>query len=227
MNGCLGVDSITIGACNPLVDIDIYDGFYDWVSNTSWSGGQLVMENGDEEFIKGAVTVANRNDTDGDGTIDYEDMNVVASQVGRNEIDLMKLEIHEPVPYVGGDVKITIMQGADRIRLWSSPTKMDSLTRNSNNEYFIDFSALSNSTVELYVEALTYSMSPSDIVIEASYKNETDKVSATAFWVESNNVWYIRGNQNNPIPSFMPTGGCPSCVVQGGAPQVQISECFF
>jgi len=211
VNGCMGVDSFTVEACNPLVDIDIYNGFYDWVSGTSWSGGQLVMENGDEEFIKGAVTVANRNDTDGDGTIDYEDMNVLASQVGRNEIDLMKLEIHEPVPYVGGNVKITIMQGADRIRLWMSPTKMDSLTRNSNNEYFIDFSVLSNSTVELYVEALTYSISSSDIVIEASYKNKTDVVSATAFWIEKNAVYINAPGMPqiiSPQPSF--SGTCVS-----------------
>ncbi|WP_282782092.1 hypothetical protein [Phaeodactylibacter xiamenensis] len=215
LNGCIGVDSVTIGVCSPLVDIDIYNGFYDWASNASWSGGQMVMESGDEEFVKGAVTVANRNDTDGDGTIDYEDMNVVASQVGRNEIDLMKLEIHEPVPYVGGDMKIAILQGADRIRLWSSPTKVDSLTRNSNNEYFIDFSALSNSTVELYVEALDHSVSSNDIVVEASYKDKTDRVSATAFWVEMNMVYpNTTGSPQliSPQPSSEST--CGNCLPQ-------------
>lgn len=37
----------------------------------------MVMESGDEEFVKGVVVVVNRNDIDGDGIIDYEDMNVV------------------------------------------------------------------------------------------------------------------------------------------------------
>lgn len=69
----------------------------------------MVMESGDEEFVKGVVVVVNRNDIDGDGIIDYEDMNVVVFQVGRNEIDFMKLEIYEFVFYVGGDMKIVIL----------------------------------------------------------------------------------------------------------------------
>ncbi|MCB9267923.1 MAG: hypothetical protein H6558_23110 [Lewinellaceae bacterium] len=57
VNGCIGVDSFTVIACNPIVDIDVYNGFYDWVTNTTWSGGQLIPDN--LELSMGAVTIAN------------------------------------------------------------------------------------------------------------------------------------------------------------------------
>ena len=178
VNGCIGMDSILIEECNPVVDISIYNGFYDWVLDSTWSGGQKVESH--LEYEKGAITIANLNDTDGDSIPDNEDMSVTASLVGRNEIDLMRLDIPKPIPYCGGKLKLKVLEGKERVKLWNQPTKIDSLGTNADGDYEIDFSGGVN-TKTVYVEAINYSGALKDIVIEASYYNK-DTVSATAFW---------------------------------------------
>jgi hypothetical protein len=82
------------------VDLVIHNGLKDWVTGTSYSGGQNLEE--DEEETTGAVTVANLNNTDGDFDaggneivdVDETDVSVAGmNPPGRNEIDLMKLVV--------------------------------------------------------------------------------------------------------------------------------------
>ncbi|MCO6492975.1 MAG: hypothetical protein J5I98_31440 [Phaeodactylibacter sp.] len=207
--GCLAVDSVAIEECTPLVDIRIFDGFYDWASGTSWSGGQMVPDA--IEASKGAVTVANLNDTDGDTIPDYQDMSVTASLVGRNEIDLMKLLVLKPQPYSGGSLKLRVLEGGQRVKFWKAPTKEDSLASASPNEYNISFGNAPDS-LTFYLEATGHSDTLRDIVIEASYGGKRDTVAATAFWVEKTNVWINRAI--NPIPSY--TGGNCNCPANMG-----------
>jgi len=218
--GCLAVDSVAIEECNPLVDIRIFDGFYDWASGTSWSGGQMVPDA--IEASKGAVAVANLNDTDGDTIPDYQDMSVTASLVGRNEIDLMKLLVLKPQPYSGGSLKLRVLEGGQRVKFWKAPTKEDSLASASPNEYNISFANAPDS-LTYYLEATGHSDTLRDIVIEASYGGKRDTVAATAFWVEKTNVWINRAI--NPIPFY--TGGSCNCPANVGNPQVELSECQF
>lgn len=44
--------------------LDIYDGFYDWVAGTSYSGSGKPLDSV-KKLNPGAVTVANLNDTNG------------------------------------------------------------------------------------------------------------------------------------------------------------------
>lgn len=219
--GCLAVDSVAIEECNPLVDIRIFDGFYDWAADTSWSGGQMVPDA--IEASKGAVAVANLNDTDGDTIPDYQDMSVTASPVGRNEIDLMKLIVLKPAPYPGGELKLRVLEGGQRAKLWKAPTKEDSLASTLPNEYNISFGNATDSLV-YYLEATNHSDTLRDIVIEASYYGKKDTVAATAFWVDSNNVWFNRSIP--PQPTFSGVScDCPPTTIPASDPAIQLSEC--
>ncbi|MCB9350641.1 MAG: hypothetical protein H6573_24480 [Lewinellaceae bacterium] len=218
--GCLAIDSITIEECNPIVDIQIFNGFYDWATDTSWSGGQIVPDA--IESSKGAVTVANLNDTDGDTIPDYQDMSVTASPAGRNEIDLMKLLVLKPQPS-GGSLKLRVLEGGQRVKIWKMPTKEDSLASSSPNEYSLSFVNAPDS-LTYYLEATNHSDTLRDIVIEASYYGKKDTVAATAFWVDSNNVWFNRSIP--PQPTFAGVScDCPPTTIPAPDPAIQLSEC--
>lgn len=83
----------------------------------------------DEEDI-GAFTVANLNDTNGDGHPDNDDSYrpVVASGTGaRDEIDLMKIVLHKPEPAaLAGSVRLVIEAGD--IKIWDDPVKTNEIT---------------------------------------------------------------------------------------------------
>ena len=52
----------------PEVNIEIYNGLYDWEIEMDYSGGGMPLSNDDEDG-KGAVTVANKNNTNGNTTV--------------------------------------------------------------------------------------------------------------------------------------------------------------
>ena len=61
------------------------------------------------EESRGAFTVANMNDTDGDGVTDNVDVDgVIATPAGRNEVDLMQLKIARPYRDFEGSVTLTV-----------------------------------------------------------------------------------------------------------------------
>jgi hypothetical protein len=69
-----------------------------------------AVDNSKEE-TEGAFTVANKNDTNGDGNIDKDQNPVTATARGIAEVDLMKLIIHKPFPDLGGNVVLSCQGG--------------------------------------------------------------------------------------------------------------------
>ena len=178
--------------------LDIYDGFYDWVDGVSYSGSGIPKDI-NKKFTPGAVTVANLNDTNGSGMgignngVDAMENQVLATAVGRNEIDLMKLVVRkkDKSASLSGDVILTKVFGS--VRLWSTPSKGTE----------VDISApLAIPTSQLpktyYIEATAVSGSLQDIEFSATYNGNDDRVRATAVWVEQTNHWIER--VSTPIP---------------------------
>lgn len=144
-----------------------------------YSGGQEISEE-DEETL-GALTVANLNDTDGDGTVDKDDNDVsVTGQnpPGRNEIDLMKLVVKKPDPDDGGNATLTVKSGD--VKLWKHSTKQDEFVLTGGSAEI----ATEDLPMTLWIEARSPSQAMRDIEIELAYNGTTDTVKATAVWAE-------------------------------------------
>lgn len=175
------------------IDLQIYNGLKDWVTPQDWSGGQPIPE--DDEESKGAVTVANQNDTDGDNRFDYCEDTVKATDTrGRNEIDLMQLVLNKPVPDLGGTVTLKLLGATDfTTRTWQKPTKEDPETR----RVFLT----SELPVTMWVEAVMPT-GLRQIGYQLKYQGAEDLVKATAVWVRLNKAYYTRASSGdeNKIP---------------------------
>jgi len=170
--------------------LDIYDAFYDWQSSKSW-GGSGFPKSEVEKYSVGAVCLVNWNDTNGNGVPDHEETNITDNALGRNEVDLMKLVIRprDIGLNLSGDVTLTQISG-NSIRLWTSPVK------NSGTEVPLPLTVdAGNLPMTLYIEALAPSSTVRDIVLEAEFAGETDRVSATAVWVELDKVYHENSQQ--------------------------------
>jgi len=183
------------------VVLDIYNGFYDWQgAGISYSGGQK-LSTGDKQNI-GAVTVANLNDTDGDGTTDNMDNIVTAGSNGRNEIDLMKIEVRKKnssAP-LSGNVTVSVVSG--NVKFWANSTKVTQVTLTGGSVTF----PASQLPKVYYVEAVGVSGYLRDIKIQASFNGNTDYVVATAVWLTNTNIW--SSNASTPIPA---SASLPDC----------------
>lgn len=145
----------------------------------------------DEESV-GAFTVANMNDTDGDGTTDSGQRNVTAKATGGAEQDLMLLKLHKPEPTdLPGHVRIRVTAGSAHI--WPDALKTgdeltgDALTK-AVNEGGGFWSA--GNDHDWFVEA-TAATALQGIKIKYEYQPKTggqwmaspsDTVAATAIW---------------------------------------------
>lgn len=173
----------------------IFDGLKDWVTGTAYGGGSIVSGNNGAEETRGAITVANKNDTDGDEHPDNEDPSVVASSVGRNEIDLIKLVVLKPTNMDVGET-VVLRKISGNIRLWESPTKeADTELQLVNNQTQFIATDLDPNKV-LYIEAPEVSHTIRDIVLEAEYNGQKDVVKATAIWATKQRVFHTRGQPN-------------------------------
>jgi hypothetical protein len=168
-------------------DLDIYNG----------QGGPLAPETDqdadgieDEEDI-GAFTVANLNDTNGDGFADNDDNHrpVTANgSRGRNEIDLMKLVLHKPKPDgLTGDVRLVIVSG--NIEIWSDSVKTTQITNLT-----FPTTNFTSDTIEWYVEARS-STTLQGIKLRYEFKRAgttewipCDTVTATGIWASCSKV---------------------------------------
>ena len=134
--------------CKGTINLKIYNGL------VSPYGGQNVPETNNEEFFKGAVTVANRNNTNGDfdssgaPIIDFM-QNVVTATNGkdRNEIDLMRLDILKTGTFAPACSIVTI-EYSGNIKFWSASNKVSPVNLNI---------PISNLPLTIYVEATTRS----------------------------------------------------------------------
>ena len=158
-------------------------------------GGQEVT--GSAKTRKGAVTVANLNNTDGDMDIDNvdNDVSVNINGNGRDEVDLMKLiiDVSGTLPGLCKDV-VTLTYGGN-IKFWEKKTKGTEIT----NLSFL----VSTLPRTIWVEAFAISTSYKDIEIILWDKNnkELDKVKATAIWCEKKMAYISR--TSIPIPRLI------------------------
>ena len=146
-----------------------------------WNGQDATTEVADKTVV-GAFTVANLNDTDGDGIIDKDDDDVPG------EKDLMKLYVGG---YAGltGQVKLTVKSGS--VKFWEHKEKKNQpIALNANGEVFFTIPA-GGMNKTIWVEATAASGAVRDIEIWEGYQpaqgalqDGTDKVKATAIWVD-------------------------------------------
>lgn len=153
------------------VDLTIHNGH---------GAAQPVPEK-DEETL-GAFTVANLNDTDGDGTVDNGDNTVKKGAAGEDEEDLMKLIVKGPNL---GRMKVTVVSG--NVEFWEKSTKETKIAK-QGNAIFIDGADLPKT---LWVEATNHSNVLRDIELKLGFEapdgtltDDLDKVKATAVWAE-------------------------------------------
>jgi hypothetical protein len=140
----------------------------------------------------GAFTVANLNDTDGDGTIDVIDNDVTAAPgelaTGRrSEVDMMRLVVHKPDDPNPGQNKVTLTVTGGA-KLWTTSTKGTAAAA----EY-----APADLPKVLWVEATQASTALRGITIRAVYRGEPAVVKATGIWVEK--TQFI--NTGNQLPA--------------------------
>lgn len=143
------------------------------------SGPEVKPE---ESKTVGAFTVANLNDTDGDGTVDNKDQVVKRSPpqtTGVNEMDLMRLTIHQPADPNPAPVTLTVQGNA---KLWRLSTKETEFAL-TNGSASIAPSDFVNGKFTLWVEITEASAAQRDVTISMGYKGQTESVKATGVWV--------------------------------------------
>lgn len=178
---------------NVSIDLDIFDGLDAGCANGC--GGKEVPDA--KEVSRGAVTVANLNDTDNDGIIDRDDGAVLALNAsGRSEIDLMKIILRKPTPDLGGVVELKVIGGD--VKAWLTSSKVEAQTL----PHSYPTAAL---PVTLYVEARGVSSAVRDIGLEAIYNpppggSARDEVRGTGAWATRSLVKVTRALADNTIP---------------------------
>lgn len=172
------------------VNMDLYDG-----------------QNGKKaDPTKGAVTVANKNDTNGNEIPDVDDGTVTNfNGKGRDEVDLMKLVIKKNTAVDPSQLLLKEISG--EFKLWRNSTKTNSFSLNSNGEAFlVDLPFIGNEAT-LFLEATSTSTSLKDINIQLNRYNAgsqivCDNESATAFWFDG----IVKQSANSTTP-ILGTGG--------------------
>ncbi len=181
---------------------------------------EIEVPDADEESL-GAVTVANKNDTDEDGWIDnQDDFTFNFNPVPKGpDVDLMKLVLDQPVNYIPNQkIKISVISGANRVKMYRSNVKDGPL-----DKIPVEFT-WNELPLNLYVEVTEKSETLArDIEIKMEYNGESDIVKATAVWLEESRVWVIRdtscagtGCPENPIAG----GGRLEAVLNSGLPTI-------
>ncbi len=177
----------------PSINLEIFNG--------QFVPGMLAVADDKEESV-GAFTVANSNDTDGDGKADNADANgVLAGPTGRNEVDLMKLVLHKPIPDNGGNVTLTVVAGS--VVLWNKETHETKLAMNGNSITF----RTDELDKEVWVELTAASKTLRDVTLKLTYQTGSYTVRATGIWAKQtgfrniNNPTTLTGAAGNSNPS--------------------------
>ena len=147
---------------------------------TIYHGGESPMAVPDvEEATIGAFTVANLNDTDGDGQVDaWDEDGVIGTGDQKNEMDLMRLDIHKPVPDLGGTLTLTVSD-VSKVRLWEESTKVNEIAMDTHGDVVFVTSGLPKT---IWVEMTGASYALRDVQISSNYQGHGDTVAATGVW---------------------------------------------
>ncbi len=171
--------------------LNIYDGFYDWVDGVSYSGSGAPKGSLDK-FDFGAVCLANMNDTNGNGTVDSGENEVLATANGRNEVDLMKMVVEQKDPAAVLTGSVTLSKVSGSVKLWDSPEKGSQISITSPITI-----AASDLPKTYYIEATQASGGLRDIHFLATFDGKEDRVRATAIWVTQGGEWL---SGSSPVP---------------------------
>jgi len=146
--------------------------------------GQFAQKHVDDTLddSTGAFTVANGNDTDGDGKVDHSDSAGVraAHGGGIDEVDLMRLVVRKPAGLGANDkVTVEVKSGSARIydnqyREGASTTKLELVAA--------QFTGDMGTSCTYWVEVYSPSSKIRDVAIEMSYRGRSDTVRATGVW---------------------------------------------
>jgi hypothetical protein len=167
-----------------------------------WNGQYVHFESEPEpppvekKFEVGAFTVANLNDSDGDGKID----NAADETEVEFEDDLMRLRVTAGAG-LEGKVRLVVKSGS--IEFWTEKTKNAKIAQNDGKiEFTIPAEGLSK---VIWIEATAKSTALRDIEIHADYVDENnavietlDKARATAIWAELGPRGIINGGIEVP-----------------------------
>jgi hypothetical protein len=141
------------------------------------------------KYKVGAFTVANLNDTDGDGKPDDTEDNVPG------EVDLMKLYI-SGYKNLSGQVKITVKSGS--VKFWETSSKGTEIVQ-TNGAVLFDIPK-DGMDKTIWIEATAPSQTVRDIEIWEGYVDPSgnlqdgkDKVRATAVWATNTDVRNLHG----------------------------------
>lgn len=140
-------------------------------SGSSGDGGKQDGKKVSDDAI-GAFTVANLNDTDGDGTVDKDDPIVKGTKKGRDEVDLMRLVLVPQKPDGANKITVTVVKG--KVKFWNHSHK--------EKEIDVTLNAFTPGGGHLWVEATDPSAELRDIEIKVEYKGVAKTVRATAVW---------------------------------------------
>jgi len=191
--------------------VDPYKRDYGWTDTVKFTSVELAVDaevnltiyDGQEgnavpwyqEITRGAFTVANMNDTDGDEVTDNVDVDgVLADELhvfGTDEVDLMRLDLSRPYPGFAGKVTLTVP--SSQIVLWRESTKVNRIPMDDFGVAEFTVSDYpEKGDLKIWAEAVSPSSEAQGIVIVMSYGGFSDTVRATAVWatltaVESEN----------------------------------------
>lgn len=155
-----------------FINLQIHDGQGDPTAVGEGPGETLDMEE-----TRGAYTLANVNDTDGDGFLDFVDGNVGAGE--RDEIDLVQIGLNPPFPNFGGFVDLTINQDDTRIALWKDSTKAGGAEARRRFP-------VTELPLTLWMEGKKESNAVRDVELRLTYENNCeDVVRATFIWARN------------------------------------------
>ena len=162
-----GTASSTVAVQVKIVDLTIYDG----------QSGDAVAES--QEESRGAFTIANLNDTDGDDMTDYVDDVVTATPRGRDEVDLMRLDMSvRPASALTGEVSLYV---SGTIALWQEATKGTRVPMNGGIARF-DPSVFVDGKKTIWVELTAPSATLRDNDLLMVFSGGSDIVKATGVW---------------------------------------------
>jgi|GEM_PF-3733508 len=183
-------DGVVTIEAEPAVNLQVFHG----------QGATEPVSEEEEETV-GAFTVANWNDTNGNGNNDplkkdLDDADVVATARGRDEVDLMQLVLNLPDPSTP-NTKVKLRLVAGNVKFWKSSTKGGAnnefkLTKTVQEATLVKYEEIpveqfTNGKFILWVEIRQPSPSFRNIVIQEEYQGVKDTVKATGIWIQRSN----------------------------------------
>jgi hypothetical protein len=190
-----GEDTV-IYTVSPFVKVNLT--IYNGLEGTG--GGQQVPES--VETTRGAFTVTNIQDTNGDGIKDKDQNPVEATPIGRDEVDLMKMILHKPE---GKGVKpndnvelIKSGPNKDAVKLWDSSTKNKEIPPTHPPDKWVF--KVKDLPKEVWVEIREEDpkkLKMRGITFTLKWFENYDKVKATGIWAEVTEVKHDRADAWN------------------------------